>query len=214
MKIEILYVTGCPTHPAAVALVRRVLADQGVFAEIHEILVKNEVMAKELGFRGSPAVRVNGRDVVEDLDKPEATALCCRVYLGSNGVGLPPVDAIRRAVVEAKERERPMKPGVGVSASVGAILSSVATLGCCLPFGFAAALGMGTAGVFSTTMRPWLLGFSVVLIGLGFWQRRRAKQCSVRGRWFGNVLLWTAVAVVLGMILFPQLIAAFIADKL
>jgi hypothetical protein len=29
----------------------------------------------------------------------------------------------------------------------------------------------------------------------------------------GNVLLWAALVVVLGMILFPQEIAAFIADR-
>lgn len=106
-----------------------------------------------------------------------------------------------------------MKQGTGVSASVAAIVSSVATISCCLPIGFAAALGAGAASAFFTTLRPWLLGLSVALIGFGFWQQRRAKQCAVRGRLLGNVLLWAAVAVVSGMILFPQEIAAVIADR-
>ncbi|HEV2195513.1 MAG TPA: hypothetical protein VGR55_08010 [Candidatus Acidoferrum sp.] len=105
-----------------------------------------------------------------------------------------------------------MKQGTGISASVGAIISSIATISCCLPIGFAAAIGAGAASAFFTTLRPWLLGLSVVLIGLGFWQRHRAKQCGLRGRWAGTVLLWMAVVVVLGMILFPQEIAALIAD--
>lgn len=106
-----------------------------------------------------------------------------------------------------------MKQGTGVSASVMAILSSVATISCCLPLGFAAALGAGAASAFFTTLRPWLLGLSVVLLALGFWQQHRAKQCSIRGRVIENVLLWTALVVVVGMILFPQEIAAFIADR-
>ncbi len=106
-----------------------------------------------------------------------------------------------------------MKQGTGVSASVAAILSSVATISCCLPIGFAAALGTGAASAFATTLRPWLLGLSVILIGLGFWQQRRAKQCAIRGRMIGNVCLWAAVVVVLAMILFPQEIAAIIADR-
>jgi hypothetical protein len=106
-----------------------------------------------------------------------------------------------------------MKQGTGVSASLVAMVSSVATISCCLPLGFAAALGAGAASAFFTTLRPWLLGLSVVLLGLGFWQQRRAKQCSIRGRMIGNVLLWAALIVVLGMILFPQEIAAFIADR-
>lgn len=107
-----------------------------------------------------------------------------------------------------------MKQGTGVSASVGAILSSLATVSCCLPLGFAAALGAGAASAFFVTLRPWLLGFSVVLIGFGFWQQHRAKQCAVRGRLLGKILLWAAVVVVLGMILFPQQIAGLVAGGL
>lgn len=106
-----------------------------------------------------------------------------------------------------------MKQGTGVSASLAAIMSSVATISCCLPIAFAGALGAGAASAFSTTLRPWLLGLSVVLLGFGFWQQHRAKPCAVRGRLVGNVLLWAAVVVVLGMILFPQEIAAVIADR-
>jgi hypothetical protein len=106
-----------------------------------------------------------------------------------------------------------MKQGTGVSASLVAILSSMATISCCLPLGFAAAVGAGATSAFFTTLRPWLLGLSVALLCLGFWQQLRAKQCSIRGRFIGNVLLWTALVVVLGMILFPQEIAAFIADR-
>lgn len=106
-----------------------------------------------------------------------------------------------------------MKRGSGISASLVAILSSLATMTCCLPLGFAAALGAGAASAFFTTLRPWLLGLSVLLLGLGFWQQHRAKQCAVRGRLAGTVLLWAAVVLVLGMILFPQQIAGFIADR-
>jgi hypothetical protein len=106
-----------------------------------------------------------------------------------------------------------VKTGTGISASLVAILSSVATISCCLPLGFAAALGAGAASAFFTTLRPWLLGLSVVLLGLGFWQQHHAKQCAVRGRLLGNVLLWAALVLVVGMILFPQQIAGFIADR-
>jgi len=103
--------------------------------------------------------------------------------------------------------------GTGISASALAILGSVATIGCCLPIGFAAALGVGTASAFFTTLRPWLLVLSVALLAVGFWQQHRAKQCAVRGRWLGTVLLWAAVLVVAGMVLFPQQVAVFIADR-
>src|SRR5215472_12539564 len=106
------------------------------------------------------------------------------------------------------------RPGTGISASALAILGSVATIGCCLPLGFAAALGGGAASAFFATLRPWLLGVSIALIALGFWQQHRAKLCAVRERLLGNVLLWAAVAVALSMILFRQEIAGLIADRL
>jgi hypothetical protein len=107
-----------------------------------------------------------------------------------------------------------VKQGTGILPSLGAILSSIATISCCLPLGFAAALGAGAASIFFTTVRPWLLALSIALIAFGFWQQQRAKQCAVRGKVVGSVLLWAAVALVLIMILFPQEIAAFIADHL
>jgi FtsH-binding integral membrane protein len=107
-----------------------------------------------------------------------------------------------------------VKQGTGISASVAAILGAVATMSCCLPLGFAAALGAGAASAFFATLRPWLLGLSIAFIGLGFWQQYRAKQCSVRGRLIGKILLWAAVVVVLGMILFPQQIADLLAGGL
>src|SRR5258708_14151102 len=102
-----------------------------------------------------------------------------------------------------------MKQGTGVSASLVAILSSIATISCCLPLGFAAALGASVASPFFTTLRPWLLGLSVVLLGLGFWQQHRAKQCLIPGRLIGNALLWPALVVVLGVIFFPQEVQPF-----
>lgn len=107
-----------------------------------------------------------------------------------------------------------MKQGSGISASVGAILSSLATMVCCLPLAFAGAIGAAGAGAFLLKFRPWFLVLSVVLLGIGFWQQRRARQCAVKGRVLGRVLLWAAVVVVVGMTLFPQQIAGFIADRL
>jgi hypothetical protein len=100
MKIEVLYVADCPTHPAAVALVRNVLATQGIDTEVSEVLISDDAMAQKLQFCGSPTVRVNGRDVVAD-GRAEGFSMCCRLYPGSNQVGLPPIDAVRRAVVAA-----------------------------------------------------------------------------------------------------------------
>jgi len=107
-----------------------------------------------------------------------------------------------------------MKQGLGISASLGAIVSSLATMGCCLPLGFAGALGAAGASAFLQRFRPWLLALSIVFLGVGFWQQRRARLCAVKRSYLSAVLLWTALVLVVAMIVFPQEIAGFIADHL
>ena len=107
MKVEVLYVAECPSHRAAVKLVREVLAAQGVAAEIQEMLVKDGGMATELRFPGSPTIRINGRDVAGEPQKARSYALSCRLYSGSEQAGLPPAEMIHRAVLEARLGKRP-----------------------------------------------------------------------------------------------------------
>jgi hypothetical protein len=107
VKIEVLYVAECPSHPAAVKLVKEVLAAESVAAEIHEVLVRDEVMACELRFCGSPTIRINGRDVAGESQKAQTFALSCRLYPGSKQVGLPVAEVIHRAVQAARQEGRP-----------------------------------------------------------------------------------------------------------
>ncbi len=116
--------------------------------------------------------------------------------------------------MEASQRTESSKKGSGISASLGAIVSSLVTMGCCLPLGFAGALGAAGASAFLQRFRPWLLALSIVLLGIGFWQQRRARLCAVKRSYLSAVLLWTAVVFVVAMIIFPQQIAGFIADHL
>jgi hypothetical protein len=107
VRVEVLYVAECPSHPLALKLLRDVLAAEGVAAEIHEVLVRDERMAHQLGFLGSPTIRINGRDVTGESQKPHSFALSCRLYPGSKPIGLPPVEMIHHAVVQARQGGRP-----------------------------------------------------------------------------------------------------------
>jgi len=107
VKVEILYVADCPTHPAAVNLVNQVLAAERVEADIQEVLVRDERMANELGFCGSPTIRINGRDVAGESPDARSFALSCRLYPGSKQVGLPPTEMVHRAVLEAQQGAKP-----------------------------------------------------------------------------------------------------------
>jgi hypothetical protein len=103
MKIEVLYVAECPSHPAAVKMVKDVLSEVGVATEIQEVVVEDEGMAKALRFRGSPTVRINGRDVIVEAHAAQDFGLSCRLYPGSKHVVLPPAEMIRQAVLRARQ---------------------------------------------------------------------------------------------------------------
>ena len=105
MKVEVLCVAKCPSHRAAVKLVKDVLAAEGVMAEIQEVLVKTQEMARNLRFVGSPTIRINGNDVTGESHRTEGFALSCRLYPGSKNVGLPPVEMVQRAVRLAQRGE-------------------------------------------------------------------------------------------------------------
>jgi len=95
----------------------------------------------------------------------------------------------------------------------GAILSAFATLTCCLPFAFLAAIGTAGFGVYLARFRPWLLGLSVILLGLGFYQLHRATKCGLRSSRLNLIFLWAATAVVVLVLLFPQLVASLLAGS-
>ena len=97
-------------------------------------------------------------------------------------------------------------------APVAAAFSALATLACCLPIAFAA--GTATAGlaVVAGTYRSWFLGSSVLLLALGAVQVVQARRaCPTRGS-VSIVILALSAAVVLLVVLFPQVIAGLLAD--
>jgi hypothetical protein len=101
MKIEVLYVPGCPNHQPALDMVTSVLAIESVRTNICEFPVHSEDEAQAFCFPGSPTVRVDGNDV--EPDPQRRFGLACRLY--ANGTGIPSEAAIRCAVAAAKQRE-------------------------------------------------------------------------------------------------------------
>jgi hypothetical protein len=97
-------------------------------------------------------------------------------------------------------------------ASVAAVLSSLLTLSCCLPLPFLGAAGIAGASVFLAGARPWLLGLSIILLGLGFFQVYRGMRCRARQSKTAIALLTLATVVVVLLLLFPQVIASVLAD--
>jgi hypothetical protein len=85
-------------------------------------------------------------------------------------------------------------------------------MACCLPIGFAAAAGFAGIAVAMDRYRPWFLLLSAALLLFGMWQLyRRPRVCRPRSV-TSVAIFWTCAAVVVAMIVAPQLIAGLLAD--
>lgn len=105
------------------------------------------------------------------------------------------------------------KPSKGaIAAALSAVGSVLAALTCCLPvlpFVLAAGTASGASLLarYVGILRPYLLGGSVLLIALGFYQSRRATQCNCKPSVLSQVVLWLSALIVAVSILLPQAFA-------
>jgi uncharacterized membrane protein YidH (DUF202 family) len=87
------------------------------------------------------------------------------------------------------------------------------TLACCLPFGFPGAIGLAGLGVWAQQFPSWFIGGAAVLLVAGFVQLYRGrKQCRNRSP-VSIALFWVVGAIVLLIVLFPQVIASLLAGR-
>ncbi|HWI21102.1 MAG TPA: hypothetical protein VNT22_00650 [Baekduia sp.] len=83
MQVELLYWDGCPSHPEALSDLKRVLLELGIDTEVALREVTTDAQAAELGFVGSPTIRVDGDDLFDTGGAPPS--LTCRVYRTRDG---------------------------------------------------------------------------------------------------------------------------------
>ena len=91
---------GCPNHLPAWERPRAIIEQEGVYAEVSEIEVRDESTAKALAFPGSPTIRINGLDIDPALRGSVDAGFACRRYPG----GLPSEAMIRAALREVGEQ--------------------------------------------------------------------------------------------------------------
>lgn len=101
MRIEVLYVPGCPNYEPTVERLQAVLAAQSLQAKIRSVPISSEDQAKAMLFPGSPTIRIDGKDV--EQHEAVAPSLACRLY--ANRSGIPSEELLRIAISNAKRRE-------------------------------------------------------------------------------------------------------------
>ena len=87
MKIELLYTADCPDYVSAAALIRIVLSETQIPAQLELVPVETAREAQRLQFIGSPTVRVDGLDLDPYVTFAATDfGLRCRKYQDGNQV--------------------------------------------------------------------------------------------------------------------------------
>ena len=103
MRVELLYIDGCPNHDAVLPHLRQHLASAGISEGIELILVRDEQDARRHRFLGSPTIRLNGEDVERGAQDRDDYGMKCRLFVTSDGVrGTPPDEWIAGALARAR----------------------------------------------------------------------------------------------------------------
>lgn len=89
IKIELQYFHGCPNAEQMIINVRNAIRNLAYNIDYQEVLVEDNETAERLGFRGSPTLLINGKDLT-GMPEPDTSCLACRVYPG----GIPTTEQI------------------------------------------------------------------------------------------------------------------------
>jgi hypothetical protein len=102
MTVELLWWDGCPSHPEALAELRRILREEGVEAEVERVEIADDEEARRERFPGSPTIRIDGEDILPPGES-DPFSLTCRVYRTRDGrySPLPDPEDVRAAVRRA-----------------------------------------------------------------------------------------------------------------
>jgi hypothetical protein len=230
MKVQVLFIKGCPNHEPTVRLIKEVIAEYDLRADVEEVEVKSSAEAKRQRFLGSPTVLVDGIDIEPSTSGRTDWGFCCRTFGGS---GMPSRELLAKALTAGSEEPadeecctRSVVVGVAkpaknderpaLWASAGSVASAVAASACCwLPLLLIASgvsAGQGLAAL--EKARPLLLVVAAALLGSGFYLIYfRKEACAARSacaasspmlRRFNRILVWIATLVVVALGLFPN----------
>lgn len=95
MDVTVLYFDGCPNWQTADQRVAALAEDLGITVTRRKVSTPEQ--AEAMGFRGSPTILVDGRDVFARGNEP--IGLSCRIYQTPDGpAGAPTITQLRAAL--------------------------------------------------------------------------------------------------------------------
>ncbi len=100
-KIEFLYFEGCPSYKKALDYLKEIIDEEKIDAKIELVLVESPEDAQEVGFQGSPSIKINGEDME---GKQNGYSFTCRIYnIDGALTGIPSKEYIREKILKQEK---------------------------------------------------------------------------------------------------------------
>lgn len=108
LKIEFLFIPGCPAAGPALRLLRQVLTQEDCETRVIVRAITSHDKAIRARFHGSPTIRIDGVDIEGPTVQRDGYELRCRTYHPHGGqLGVPHAETIRRALYTHPGKRHP-----------------------------------------------------------------------------------------------------------
>ena len=113
-QIQILYFPDCPIYKELEKLIKEVVQELGLDANLELVNIQTKEDAEKYHFTGSPGLRINGKDI-DPLTKNAPVVLkSCKIYRTEEGMKMIPTKKmIREALDSAKSDDKIAKSCCG-----------------------------------------------------------------------------------------------------
>lgn len=113
-QIKILYFPDCPIYKELEKLIKEVVRELGLDADLELVNIQTEDDAEKYHFTGSPGLLINGKDIDPLTEDAPVVLKSCKIYRTEEGMKMIPTKKmIREALENAKSDDKITKSCCG-----------------------------------------------------------------------------------------------------
>jgi len=106
-QIQILYFPDCPIYKELEKLVKEVVQELGLNADLELVNIQTKEDAEKYHFTGSPGLRINGKDIDPLTENAPVVLRSCKIYRTEEGMKMMPTKKmVIEALLEARNKNK------------------------------------------------------------------------------------------------------------
>lgn len=112
-NIQILYFPDCPIYKELEKLVRDVIRELGINADLELINIQTKEDAEKYHFTGSPGLLINSKDIDPLTENAPVVLKSCKIYRTEDGMKMIPTKKMIQEALEKAKSDNVVKSCCG-----------------------------------------------------------------------------------------------------